>query len=215
VSKILQDIAFNPTQCRTELAAYKRLLDARQDLGERKDVHRFFRRRKHLSALIGTFAPDLGPAKQMAFEFPFLGDFCADLVLGNRGTGAFCVVEFEDGRRDSIFRKARQRSATEWSPRFEHGFSQLVDWFYSLDDFKKTDRFAQDFGHGHIRFVALLILGRNAGVSEQDRNRLRWRTEKVRVDSHTVECYTFDDLYHYLNMRLSFYPEVSGLEAAD
>src|ERR1700676_5160272 len=90
-------------------------------------------------------------------------------------------------------------------------FSQLVDWCYTLDDFKKTDRFARDFGHGHITFIALLILGRNAGVSDADRNRLRWRTEKVRVDSHTIECLTFDDLYEYLERRMSFYPQASKL----
>jgi lipoate synthase len=57
---------------------------------------------------------------------------------------------------------------------------QLVDWFYTLDDFKKTERFAKKFGHGHITFLALLCIGRNAGVSESNRNRLKWRNEKVR-----------------------------------
>jgi len=141
-----------------------------------------------------------------------MGDFSADILLGNKAKGVFCVVEFEDRKRDSIFKKRSARSTTEWSPRFEHGFSQLVDWFYTLDDFKKTERFARDFGHGHITFLALLILGRNAGVSESDRNRLRWRTEKVRVDSHSIECLTFDDLYAYLEMRMSFYPEIPRLE---
>ena len=106
------------------------------------------------------------------------------LCSATRSKGTFCVVEFEDGKLNSIFRKVANKSMTEWSPRFEHGFSQLVDWFCTLDDFKKTDRFAKDFGHGHVRFVALLVLGRNSGLSEHDRQRLRWRTEKVRVDSH-------------------------------
>jgi len=212
VTKNLEEIIFDPAKCRTELAAFRKLLDSNRELRERKQVQQFFKKRKQLSAFIGTFAVNLGPAKLIAFEFPFMGDFSADIVLGNRETSTFCVVEFEDGKSNSIFKKVANKSTTEWSPRFEHGFSQLVDWCCTLDDFKKTDRFAKDFGHGHIRFTALLILGRNAGVSEQDRKRLRWRTEKVRIDSHTVECLTFDDLYESLNMRISFYPEASKLE---
>lgn len=212
MTKTLEVVVFDPVQCRTELAELKELLDAKESLKERSDIQPFFKKRRQLSAFIGTYAPEIGPDPLIAFEFPFLGDFSADLVLGNRDTNAFCIVEFEDGTPDSIFKKAGKKATTEWSPRFEHGFSQLVDWCYTLDDFKKTDRFAKDFGHGYVRFFALLILGRNAGVSEDDRKRLRWRTEKVRVDSRTVECLTFDDLYESLKSRLDFYPEASKLE---
>jgi hypothetical protein len=212
VGKNLEEIVFDPSRCRTELAALKRLLDSKKELGERKDIQQFFKRRKQLAAFIGTYAGDIGPANQIAFEFPFAGDFSADIVLGNKNKSTFCVIEFEDGRLNSILRKVPNKSMTEWSPRFEHGFSQLVDWFCMLDDFKKTDRFAKDFGHGHVRFVALLVLGRSAGLSEHDRKRLRWRAEKIRVDSHAVECLTFDDLYDDLNMRIGFYPDISKLE---
>lgn len=212
MTKRLEPIGFDPVKCKTELASFKKLLDSKTRLEEREDIQSFFRSRKQLSAFIGTYAPDIGPANVIAFEFPFGGDFTADLVVGNKETNTFCVVEFEDARPSSIFRTTRRRSTTEWSPRFEHGFSQLVDWCCTLDDFKKTDRFARDFGHGHVRFIALLILGRNAGVSAEDRNRLRWRTEKVRIDSHTVECLTFDDLYEHLNRRIGFYPEAFRLE---
>jgi hypothetical protein len=173
VTKNLEAIVFDPDKCRSELAAFKKLLDSKKDLGERKHIQRFFKRRRQLSAFIGTFDVNLGPARLLAFEFPFVGDFSADIVLGNRETSTFCVVEFEDGKSNSIFKKVRNKSMTEWSPRFEHGFSQLVDWCCTLDDFKHTDRFARDFGHGHVRFTALLVLGRNAGVSEHDRKRLR------------------------------------------
>jgi hypothetical protein len=141
-----------------------------------------------------------------------MGDFAADIVLGNKEKGVFCVIEFEDGKPDSMFTKLPNKSTTEWSRRFEHGFSQLVDWFYALDDFKKTERVARDFGHGHVTVLGLLILGRSAGLSDADRNRLKWRTEKVRVDSHTIECLTLDDLHQYLEWRISFYPQASKLE---
>ncbi len=138
--------------------------------------------------------------------------FAADIVLGSREQGEYCVIELEDGCPDSIFTRVGKKATREWSRRFDHGFSQLVDWFYALDDLKKTDRFARDFGHGHIRFSGLLLIGRSAGVSESDRARLKWRAEKVRIDSHSIECLTFDDLYEYLRRRMSFYPEAPRFE---
>jgi hypothetical protein len=210
--KKLEEIAFNPTQCRVEIAAFKKLLQSKAKLAEREEIQQFFKKRKQLSAFIGTFAPNIGLVNRLAHEFPLIGDFAADIMLGNIDKGIFCAIEFEDGKPDSIFTKVPQKSTTEWSRRFEHGFSQLVDWFYALDDFKQTERFATDFGHGHITFLGLLILGRNAGISDADRNRLKWRTEKVRVYSHTIECLTFDELCQHLEWRISFYPQAPKLE---
>ena len=48
----------------------------------------------------------------------------------------------------------------------------------------------------------MLIIGRDAGVTGYDRTRLEWRTEKVRVDSHPVECVTFDGLYEHMDRHL-------------
>lgn len=211
MSKEFERISFDARQCKVELTAFRKLLDTEDSLSERADLHSFFRERKQLSALLFTYASGI-PADLLAFEFPFLGDFIADLVVGNQQSKTFCIVEMEDARPDSVFRKVANRMTTEWSPRFEHGFSQLVDWSYVLDDFKKTDRFARDFGHGHIRFHAMLLLGRNSGISEPDRRRLRWRAEKVRVDSHSFECLTFDDLYDHLQTYLSLVPDAATLE---
>jgi hypothetical protein len=209
--KELANVTFNPLRCQRELNAFGRLL-RRPSLSERRDILPFFRKRRQLSAFIGTFIPDIGPAPLLAHEFPFFGDFSADLVLGSRESKRFCVIEFEDGRPSSIFRKVGKKATTEWSPRFEHGFSQLVDWFYSLDDNKKTNGFKKRFGHNHIKFFGMVIVGRNAGVSDHDRTRLGWRVEKVSVDSHPIECLTFDDLYAYLSRRMSLYTGAYKLE---
>lgn len=210
--KDFADVVFNPAKCLRELTAFGKLLHSRRNLSEREDILPFFKTRRQLSAFIGTFAPNIGPATQLAYEFPFLGDFAADLVLGNRDRGEYCVVELEDGRPNSIFAKVGRKSTREWSRRFDHGFSQLVDWFFHLDDLKKTSRFAKDFGHGHVKFFGLLVIGRSAGLSVSDRERLKWRTEKVRVDSHSIDSLTFDELYEYLRRRMSFYPEASKFE---
>jgi hypothetical protein len=66
--KEFMDISFDPARCRRELKAFQRLLQSKEDLGERDDIQPFFRRRHQLSAFIGTFAPDIGPATRLAMS---------------------------------------------------------------------------------------------------------------------------------------------------
>ncbi len=201
------NVAFNFKKCKKEVNELGQLLKTAQ-LSEKNDILPFFKTRNHLCAFMGTFAPDIGPAPIIAREFSFLGDFTADLFVGNRENRQYLAIEFEDGRDNSIFRRV-ERSNTDWSPRFEHGYSQLIDWFATLDDYKKTDKFHKDFGTGYIAFSGLLIAGRNSGVSDDDRPRLAWRADKVRVDSHVINCITFDDLHQTLAERLELYSAAS------
>jgi Shedu protein SduA, C-terminal len=212
MAKGFESIVFDPAVFDRELQELESLLKSKSDLSERADILPFFKKRKQLSAYLGTFSPDVGPATELAFEFPVFGDFCVDVLLGNERTGDFCVIEFEDGRSDSIFKKQPRRSSPEWSARFDHGFSQIADWFYSLDDFKGTKAFQKSFGEGHIRFTGLLVIGRSAGLDKAKRNRLKWRTEKVLIDSHPVNCITFDELHETLHQRFLYYRAASKLE---
>jgi len=38
------------------------------------------------------------------------------------------------------------KATLEWSERFEHGFSQVPDWFWKLNDRTPTSEFAHRFG---------------------------------------------------------------------
>jgi hypothetical protein len=210
--KVFKDVVYDPKKCKKELKEFGQLLKSRASLSERRDLQPFFKRRDQLSALIGTFGPNIGPAPQIAYEFPFFGDFAADMIVGNRNAREYLVIELEDGQPNSIFTKLLGKATKEWSKRFDHGFSQLVDWFYHLDDFKKTTKFRTDFGPGHIRFFGLLIIGRDASLADADRERLEWRSEKIKVDSHTIDCMTFDGLFKYLHMRIGFYPAAARLD---
>jgi len=96
------NIDFNPAKCRQELKGFRRLLQSSQHLTER-EIQAFFRKRHQLSAFLGTYAPDIGPANQLGFEFPIFGDFTADIVLGNRERGEYCLIELEDGQLSSLF----------------------------------------------------------------------------------------------------------------
>lgn len=202
MAKQFKPIKFDPKVCRTQIDEFRMLLKSKTSLSEKNDIQPFFKKRSQLSAFIGSYMRDTGPATDYAFEYPFYGDFATDLVVGDRAGRRFCVIEFEDGRKDSIFKVPKSKATTEWSRRFEHGFSQIVDWFTLLDDLKKTTRFQKDFGTGHIRFSALLVIGRDAGLTDFDRFRLEWRTDKVRVDSHPIEYVTFDGLHKHMDRHL-------------
>ncbi len=148
----------------------------------------------------------------MAYEFAFFGDYRADLLVGNKSAAHFCVVEFEGGGPDSIFKNQPERANPEWGVRFEHGFSQLTDWFFNLDDYKKSHGFTKTFGYGHVSFTGLLVIGRSAGLDDMKRTRLRWRSDKVLIDSNTVICVTFDDVFEILRKRYVFYKAAASLE---
>lgn len=212
MAKNLETIVFDASQFQRELAAFGKLLNSKSELSERDDIQPFFKKRKHLTAFMGTFSPNVGTATELAFNYPFFGDFSADVLLGNKKAGAFCVVEFEDAHRHSIFKKAGARATPEWGSRFEHGFSQIVDWFCSLDDFKNTGGFEKMFGRGHINFSGLLVIGRNAGLDDTQRRRLKWRTDKVLIDSRAITCITFDDLYALLHERFDLYRAACAIE---
>jgi hypothetical protein len=208
----LEPVAFDPALFEKELEAFDALLKSKRDLSEARDIQPFFKKSFHLAAYMGTSFPELGPATELTFEYPFFGDFKADLLLGNKAARKFCVVEFEDGREDSIFKRQPKRGNPEWSTRFEHGVSQITDWFYNLDDFKGTKGFAKTFGDGHITFYALLVIGRSASLDRTRRSRLDWRTEKVLIDSHPLTCRTFDDLHASLRDRFLLYRTAAKLE---
>jgi len=210
--KSFLDVTLNPVQCKREIDELGALLKSKPKMAERAEIQPFFRARQQLSAFVGTYVPDIGPAKRLAYEFPIFGDFAADLVVGNKERGAYCLIELEDAGRDSIFTAVKGKSTKEWGKRFDHGFSPLVDWFRALDDLKNTKKFTHLFGHGHVKFEGMLIIGRDAGLSEFDLDRLRWRGDKVRVDSNYVHCLTFDGLHERLSWRISHYPEEGKLE---
>jgi hypothetical protein len=207
-----ETIVFNHALFEAELSALGSLLDSKTELSESQDIQPFFKRSKHLSAFLGTFAPDVGPATELAFEFPFFGDYRADLLVGSKLASHFCIIEFEDGRLDSIFKNQPNRKNPEWSTRFEHGFSQLTDWFFNLDDYKNSHGFTSTFGYGHVSFTAVLVIGRSAALDDMKRTRIRWRSDKVRVDSNAVICTTFDDMYETFKKRFARYKAGAEIE---
>lgn len=193
-------------QCWVELEEFENLLRDNKELNERKDILPFFKERPHLFASIGWYSPD-SYCNQIKHEFTLFGDFRADLVVGDYVNNIYCFIEFEDATKDSIFVN-KERSTSEWSHRFEHEFSQIIDWFWKIDDVKNTSQFRSIFGSENIEYQGILVIGRDEFLSELEKARLKWYLNRVVVDSRKVICKTFDQLARDTRNRLSRYPKI-------
>jgi hypothetical protein len=211
MASILESVQFSPATFRRELDAFTRLLKSKSNLSERDEIIPFFKARKHLTAYIGTLYLNIAVATEVCYEFDIGGNFRADILLGSKADGKFCVVEFEPGQEGALFKKQRRKNP-EWSSRFEHAFSQIVDWFYALADGASSREFRDTFGDEEITFASLLVMGRDAELDDSKRRRLTWRTNKVLIDSNTVTCITFDQLHDDLKRKYEFYAAAAAVE---
>ncbi len=189
----LNPLRFDPARCATEVEEYVRLLAERDELTESGDVRPFFRSHLQLAAALSWLAARMPKPDLIAFEFDLFGQFVCDLVVGSSRVRRFCLIEFEDGRHNSLFRH-RSRLAPEWSPRFEHGYSQLMDWFWLLRDQAGSQSMEALFGSRDITYDGILVVGRDRFLGPTERQRLEWRREHVVVESKRILCVTFDEL---------------------
>src|SRR5213080_687514 len=113
--KRFEDVLFTASQCKRELDQFGELLARENALLERKDLKPFFEAARQLSAFIGTYVSDIGPADLLAYEFQIAGDFAADVLVGNRQSQTFCMIELEEATSQDIFAGGGRRSTTEWS----------------------------------------------------------------------------------------------------
>ncbi len=208
--KTLKPFQLDFSKCLAELEEYKNLL-LQEELTEQDDILPFFKKREHLSAFIASYVPGISRFDRLKHEFTLFGDFRADLVVGDSSSHNYCFIEFEDGKGDSVFSKT-ERSNSMWSTRFERGFSQIIDWFWKIDDMKNTSQSRSVFGSENIEFFGMLIIGREHFLSPLEKERLRWRLNKVVIDSRKIICITFDQLAIDIDDRLAFYPLVFDSE---
>lgn len=198
----LAHLKFDIVKCRAELKEFGKLLNKHKELAEQKQILPFFKKRKHLGALIGSFHTGATNFDRFETEHALFGDFRCDLISGDSQSKSYCIVEFEDAKKNSIFTGTTRRTSF-WAKRMEVGFGQIIDWFYMLDDMKNTSKFRDDFGDSDADFLPLLIIGRSRFIKDSDKKRLRWRNMHVSVGSTKVQCMTYDELYKALCTRLS------------
>jgi len=203
--KKFEALKFDLNQCLKEMTEFKIFLDTKLELNEKEDILPFFKQRAHLSAFIGSFNPNISSYDKIAYEFDLWGDFRTDIAVGDSQFNAYCFIEFEEAKPNSVFRKVGNKSTTEWAPRFEHGLSQLVDWFYKLEDQRATREFRNKFGGEDVTYTGILVVGRSFFISGEDQSRLNWRSDKMVLNSVPILCLTFDELYERLDNRLKLF----------
>lgn len=210
--KVFETIIPNREECKEELNEFRYLLkDPQKELSEYDDLLPLFKKSKQLISLLGSFHPGISVTDMIAWEFD-LDDYYCDFVVGDKNRGAFCFVEFEDAKNNSVF-VPRERFAPEWSPRFEHGFSQLVDWAFKVHDMEKSvDTFEERFGTRITDFMSLLVIGRDSFLDTREINRLKWRCHNVVVDSQQVRCVTFDQLLSEMEYTVNTYPTAAEID---
>ena len=203
--KLFKNVILDKSRARKELKEFKTLLDdpTRPELKEREDILPFFAAHEQLLALMGTYNSNIENYDRIATEFDIFGDHTADVAIGDSKEHQYCFIEFEDATKSSIFKKKGKKATLEWSDRFDHGYSQVIDWLLWLENQKNTLAYVQRFGVGEVQYVGLLIVGRDRYLTDPSlRQRLTWRSEQVIVCSRKLHCITFDKLYSDLNSRL-------------
>lgn len=204
--KIFQDLQFNRATFERELTDLKQLLSQKSSLKEKQDILPFFRERPHLSSRIGLLASNFLKADKIAFEYDLFGDFTCDLVVGDSQVGSYSFIEFEDAEENSIFSKKNSKFQPDFSNRFEHGYSQIVDWFYKLNHVSSHDLNSR-FHASTIQYQGILVIGRSHFLNNDLlKSRLRWRMNNVIVNSKHIQIFTFDELLELLTDRLQYYP---------
>ncbi|MDP4026194.1 DUF4263 domain-containing protein [Methylobacterium sp. NEAU 140] len=178
-----------------ELAEFKTLLDTNADLAERSQVLASFKRWSNLCAMMGQYNARLGIGDLIRREFRILPHFRTDLTVRRAGTDNICLIEFEGASDRHIFEDG-ERGIDTWSRAFEKGFSQIVDWTWALDHYRRTGDYVDAFGGERPNIVGVLVIGRSTSLSTTvRRDRWEWRRNKVKADSFTLTLVTFDELY--------------------
>jgi hypothetical protein len=190
--------------CREEVHELQSLLNNSATLGE-TELRKFFEPRLHLRALVGHYNDLLAHPDLLAWEYPIFNDFRCDFAIGDGSRKAYTFVELEDAGPKSLFVKQGKKAVRAWSPRFDAGFSQIIDWFYKLHVITDTPDMEARFGKRVIRYAGVLIAGRGQHLRPGEQLRLDWRQEHVVVNSKHLHCVTYDQLLEDLLFRLDKY----------
>jgi len=212
--KKLEEIAFDFALCRKQFEEFRDLLAPGTDLSERDDVLPFFRARPHLAVLFSMFNPRIAWADRIAWEFDIFGDFACDLVVGEWARGEYCFIEFEDARAESVFERQGKKATREWARRFDHGYSQIIDWAHKLDGRAFSVDCLARFGRPEINYETAFFIGRDAHLDEGEKHRLSWRSDRVAVNNKKVTCLTFDGLLSQFSVRLTMLSRVEATAGA-
>lgn len=198
--KFFNDISFDYKTFKRELLEYDVFLKSKKDLNELVDVQPFFKSRPTLSSQIASTIASVSIPNKIAFEYNIFGDFACDLAVGNTDNNTYCFIEFEDAKKNSLF-KEEVKYKPSYGQRLEHGCSQIIDWFCKIE--AQSTREIQDrFDANEIDYYGVLIIGRNVYLDTTLRHRLSWRSKNIEILTKKINILTFDDLFEILKIKL-------------
>jgi hypothetical protein len=141
----LRSIKFDVRKAERELKTFERFLQRHAFFKERKVVA-VLKKCPHLCCLVGPLVAGLPVPNVYKFEFQIQGLFAADLVIGNLDSQLFVLVEFEGGEKNSLFGPKSTIQVRDWSRHTGHGFGQLIDWGWAIDDARNNVALKNAFG---------------------------------------------------------------------
>ena len=193
-------IRFDAAQAAIELASFKTWITARSYFSE-MEVFKEIAGRRQMAFLLGYTilmpAPDL-----IRFEFAVKGLFRADLVVGNDKSRKFVLIEFEDGKEDSLFRGGT-RKYRYWSPRLEHGFGQVLDWGWAKHTHPGDAGFTNSFGGKVLDDCYVVVCGRNPRIGSLEEERFDFRRTRLHLNGVPLQLYTYDNLVDAMEDNLA------------
>ncbi|MEZ9128609.1 Shedu anti-phage system protein SduA domain-containing protein [Vibrio sp. 10N.222.55.B11] len=207
---IFYDCALDLNEAEKELNAYKALLDRQVEIGE-TELQNFFASHIQLMWLMGRVTGVDAPVKYNA-ESSVFSKYRTDYMITNEDNSKYSFIEFEEAKLNSIFKSRSGQTTTrfDWSNTFEHGVSQVTDWFYLLSENYGTDLMENEFQCRKINYQGVVIAGRDKSIaSPEQNNRLHWRIGNTVIGSKQILFFTFDTLYEAMRDQLDIIKDLS------
>ncbi|MEZ8379389.1 Shedu immune nuclease family protein [Vibrio splendidus] len=205
------DCVFDLSKAEKDLKNFKVLLDSKTEVGE-SELQQFFDGNIQLLWLLGYVTGIDVPVKYCA-ESSVFGKYRTDYIVTNADQTKLTFVEFEEAKLNSIFKSKPAQTSTryDWSNTFEHGVSQVTDWFYLLSENYGTDLMENEFGCRKIKYQGVVVAGRDKGIpTKEQQNRLDWRIENTVINSKHIQFFTFDSLYKEMKEQLNMLKAIAA-----
>ena len=111
--------------------------------------------------LMGIYNPQIANLDRLATEFDMFGDHTADVAVGNFLNLISIAPSSSRMAPGTVFQEKRQKATLDWSSRFKHGCSQIIDWLLWLENQKNTNSYINDSEVGQIQYTGLLVISRD------------------------------------------------------
>ena len=184
------------------ISEFRTLITSKTELEEKKDLQPFFKKHPVLIFLLaGLGQISRSNVDEYEFEFDLWQDLVCDIGIGNSDANTYCLIELEAGKRNSIF-KNKPKNYPKYGDSLECGYSQIIDWFFKIDEMKNTSGVKRRFAGDYPRINAVLIIGRSHFLNNDlERNRFNWRRDNTLIGAKNVTCLTYDELLVYFESK--------------